>query len=85
ESMASLASSARHALVPRHTRREAERKRALRAGSNAELQYIAPSPVLQSVAHPDVRNTPETGQPAIPPAVTVETKGLQTEKIEIPQ
>ncbi|KAI2663357.1 Dystrotelin [Labeo rohita] len=85
ESMASLASSARHALVPRHTRREAERKRALRASSNAELQYIAPSPVLQSVAHPDVRNAPETGLTAIPPVVTVETKCLQTEETEIPQ
>ncbi|KAL1273150.1 hypothetical protein QQF64_029012 [Cirrhinus molitorella] len=85
ESMASLASSARHALVPRHTRREAERKRALRAVSSAELQYSASSPVLKYVADPDVRNVPETGLTANPPAVTVETKGLQTEETEIPQ
>uniref|UniRef100_A0A673H2S8 Dystrotelin-like n=1 Tax=Sinocyclocheilus rhinocerous TaxID=307959 RepID=A0A673H2S8_9TELE len=85
ESMASLASSARHALVPRHTRREAERKKALRAGSSAELQYSAPSPVLQcsSVADPDMHN--ETGLTATPPVVTVESKCLQTEETEIPQ
>ncbi|XP_016107203.1 dystrotelin-like [Sinocyclocheilus grahami] len=87
ESMASLASSARHALVPLHTRREAERKRALRAGSIAELQYSAPSPVLQcsSVADPDTHNAPETGLTATPPVVTVESKCLQTEETEIPQ
>ncbi|XP_073707946.1 dystrotelin-like [Garra rufa] len=85
ESMASLASSARHALVPRHTRREAERKRALRAVSSAELQYSAPSPALHSVADPDIRNAPETGLTAIPPAVRVETKCLQTEETEIPE
>uniref|UniRef100_A0A8C2DN72 Dystrotelin n=1 Tax=Cyprinus carpio TaxID=7962 RepID=A0A8C2DN72_CYPCA len=85
ESMASLASSARHALVPRHARREAERKRALRAGSNAELQYSAPSPALQSVADPDMHNAPEISLTATPAAVPVESKGLQTEETEIPQ
>ncbi|XP_042613869.1 dystrotelin-like [Cyprinus carpio] len=87
ESVASLASSARHALVPRHTRREAERKRALRAGSSAELQYSAPSPVLQcsTVADPDMHNAPGTGLTAIPPVVTVESKCLQTEETEIPE
>ncbi|KAI7807755.1 putative dystrotelin [Triplophysa rosa] len=42
ESVTSLASSARRALLPRHhTRRDAERtQRALRAGSSAELQYM---------------------------------------------
>uniref|UniRef100_A0A8C2GT18 Dystrotelin n=1 Tax=Cyprinus carpio TaxID=7962 RepID=A0A8C2GT18_CYPCA len=85
ESMASLASSARHALVPRHARREAERKRALRAGSNAELQYSAPSPALQSVADPDMHNAPEISLTATPAAVPVESKGLQTEETELPQ
>uniref|UniRef100_A0A8C2J431 Dystrotelin n=1 Tax=Cyprinus carpio TaxID=7962 RepID=A0A8C2J431_CYPCA len=87
ESVASLASSARHALVPRHTRREAERKRALRAGSSAELQYSASSPVLQcsTVADPDMHNAPGTGLTAIPPVVTVESKCLQTEETEIPE
>ncbi|XP_016418883.1 dystrotelin [Sinocyclocheilus rhinocerous] len=85
ESMASLASSARHALVPRHARREAERKRALRAGSSAELQYSAPSPVLQSVADPDRHNAPEISLTATPAVVPVESKGLQTEETEIPQ
>uniref|UniRef100_A0A8C1R7N8 Dystrotelin n=1 Tax=Cyprinus carpio TaxID=7962 RepID=A0A8C1R7N8_CYPCA len=85
ESMASLASSARHALVPRHARREAERKRALRAGSSAELQYSAPSPALQSVADPDMHNAPEISLTATPAAVPVESKGLQTEETELPQ
>ncbi|XP_016342165.1 dystrotelin-like [Sinocyclocheilus anshuiensis] len=85
ESMASLASSARHALVPRHARREAERKRALRAGSSAELQYSAPSPVLQSVADPDMHKAPEISLTATPAVVPVESKGLQTEETEIPQ
>uniref|UniRef100_A0A672M3X4 Dystrotelin-like n=1 Tax=Sinocyclocheilus grahami TaxID=75366 RepID=A0A672M3X4_SINGR len=85
ESMASLASSARHALVPRHARREAERKRALRAGSSAELQYSAPSPVLQSVADPGMHNAPEISLTATPAVVPVESKGLQTEETEIPQ
>ncbi|KAK9972866.1 hypothetical protein ABG768_023628 [Culter alburnus] len=77
ESMASLASSARHALVPRHTRREAERKRALRAASSA------PSPVLPFGADPDMHNAPETRLTAA--AVTVESKALQTEETETPQ
>ncbi|XP_067229755.1 dystrotelin [Chanodichthys erythropterus] len=77
ESMASLASSARHALLPRHTRREAERKRALRAASSA------PSPVLQFGADPDMHNAPETHLTAA--AVTVESKALQTEETETPQ
>ncbi|XP_056122775.1 dystrotelin [Rhinichthys klamathensis goyatoka] len=81
ESIASLASSARHALVPRHTRREAEMKRALRTGSSA------PSPVLQFVEDPDMHNAPETSltASATPAAVTAESKALQTEEIEIPQ
>ncbi|XP_059427417.1 dystrotelin [Carassius carassius] len=86
ESMTFLASSARHALVPRHTQREAERKRALRAGSSAELQYSAPSPALQSIAGPDMHNAPEISLTATPAAVPVESKGLQTEEThEIPQ
>ncbi|XP_043097675.1 dystrotelin [Puntigrus tetrazona] len=85
ESVASLASSARHALVPRHARREAERKRALRASSSAELRYSAPSPALRSVADPDMHKAPEISPTVTPAAVPVESKGLQTEEAEIPQ
>ncbi|XP_009300511.1 dystrotelin isoform X2 [Danio rerio] len=86
ESMASLASSARHALVPRHTRREAERKRALRAGSSAELRYSASNPALQFAAYADTHDAAaEASQTAAPAAVTVESKSLQTEEIQIPQ
>ncbi|XP_051562222.1 dystrotelin [Myxocyprinus asiaticus] len=88
ESVASLASSARRALLPLyHTRRETERKRALRATSRAELQYSAPSPVLQSVEAPDTREAPrsETGPSDAPAVVTVESKGLQTEETEMAQ
>ncbi|CAM4622177.1 unnamed protein product [Leuciscus chuanchicus] len=87
ESIASLASSARHALVPRHTRREAERKRALRTGSRYTfcVCFFAPSPVLQFVEDPDMHNAPEINLSASPAAVTVESKALQTEEIEIPQ
>ncbi|XP_056314969.1 dystrotelin [Danio aesculapii] len=85
ESMASLASSARHALVPRHTRREAERKRALRAGSSTELRYSASSPALQFAGYPDTHDAAESSLTAAPAAVTVESKSLQTEEIKIPQ
>jgi len=47
----------------------------------------APSPVLQFVEDPDMHNAPETSltASATPAAVTVQSKALQTEEIEIPQ
>ncbi|TRY82797.1 hypothetical protein DNTS_025568 [Danionella cerebrum] len=74
ESMASLASSARHALVPRHTRREAERKKSL----GRELHRSSSSPALETVAELELRSAAEPE-----PAVAVESKSLQTE--ETPQ
>lgn len=44
----------------------------------------APSPVLQSVADPDM-HAPEISLTATPAALPVESKGLQTEETEIPQ
>lgn len=45
----------------------------------------ASSPVLQFVEDPDMHNAPEINLSASPPAVTFESKALQTEEIEIPQ
>ncbi|XP_056606098.1 dystrotelin [Triplophysa dalaica] len=87
ESVTSLASSARRALIPRHhTRRDAERtQRALRAGSSAELQYIAPASVQQPVEAPDTLGGSESGVTAAPVVLSVESKSLQTEDTETVQ
>ncbi|XP_055070313.2 dystrotelin isoform X1 [Misgurnus anguillicaudatus] len=89
ESVASLASSARHALLPRHrTRRDAERtQRALRADSSAELQYIPSPSVHRSVVVNDTQETSgsDTDLTASTPVLTVESKCLQTEDTETAQ
>nr|XP_055070315.1 dystrotelin isoform X3 [Misgurnus anguillicaudatus] len=89
ESVASLASSARHALLPRHrTRRDAERtQRALRADSSTELQYIPSPSVHRSVVVNDTQETSgsDTDLTASTPVLTVESKCLQTEDTETAQ
>ncbi|XP_052371548.1 dystrotelin isoform X3 [Oncorhynchus keta] len=86
ESLASLAYSARHALLPRrYTHREAERRRCLiRAGSRGEPQtsFTTPDPSPQSAAED---RAPPTNPPqllATPPAVRPRkaSKALQTEE-----
>uniref|UniRef100_A0A4W5K2W7 ZZ-type domain-containing protein n=1 Tax=Hucho hucho TaxID=62062 RepID=A0A4W5K2W7_9TELE len=91
ESLASLAYSARHALLPRrYTHREAERRRGLiSAESRGEPQtsFTTPDPSPQSAAEdtPPNDRAPPTNPPqllATPPAVRTRkaSKALQTEE-----
>ncbi|XP_036425746.1 LOW QUALITY PROTEIN: dystrotelin [Colossoma macropomum] len=85
ESMASLASSARHALLPRrYTRREVER-RALRARSDIEPQhstYFPVQPQQQCASDPGGLPPPPPPPPSDSPPLQmkVESKALQTDE-----
>ncbi|KAI4885382.1 hypothetical protein NFI96_020331, partial [Prochilodus magdalenae] len=84
ESMASLASSARHALLPRrYTRREAERRRELRAGPDMEPQHSASFSVQPQQQQHQCANEPDSLPPphdssSLP--MKVESKALQTDE-----
>ncbi|KAL6456028.1 hypothetical protein MHYP_G00358790 [Metynnis hypsauchen] len=84
ESMTSLASSARHTLLPRrYTRREVER-RALRARSDIEPQhsaYVPVQPQQQCASDPGGLPPPPPPPPDSPPLqMKVESKALQTDE-----
>ncbi|XP_037392263.1 dystrotelin isoform X2 [Pygocentrus nattereri] len=82
ESMTSLASSARHTLLPRrYTRREVER-RALRARSDIEPQHSTYFPVQpQQQCASDPGGLPPPPPPDSPPLqMKVESKALQTDE-----
>ncbi|XP_072538997.1 dystrotelin [Salminus brasiliensis] len=84
ESMASLASSARHALLPRRfTRREAERRGALRPESSIEPLHSGSIPVQQQ--QQQMQQCADPGdfllRPDSPPLqMRVESKALQTDE-----
>ncbi|XP_022530995.2 dystrotelin isoform X1 [Astyanax mexicanus] len=90
ESMASLASSARHALLPRrYTRREAERRRALRPESSLGPLHSASMPVQQQhqldepggfLPRPDSTSSPPSHHHPPPLQMGVESKALQTDE-----
>ncbi|XP_017337602.2 dystrotelin isoform X3 [Ictalurus punctatus] len=91
ESVASLASSARHVLLPRrYTRRGTERRRPLIAGSNeethdsahvSELQQQECADNLESLDVTVSENVPPSPPPP-PPQLNMESKSLQTDESE---
>ncbi|KAM9483005.1 dystrotelin [Clarias gariepinus] len=94
ESVASLASSARHVLLPqRYTRRETDRRRALTAGSNEETVDSAHASGLRQQecvenmkgsSSIDFETLPPPSPPPPPPALqlNMESKLLQTDECE---
>ncbi|KAF7711256.1 dystrotelin [Silurus meridionalis] len=96
ESMASLASSARHVLLPRrYTRRETERQRALKAGSYEERHYSAHASGLQqqecvknlegldATVSENVLPSPPSSPPTPShPHHSMESKSLQTDELD---